>query len=263
MTTAARGMLRVTVCELDDEPHAFADDWARLRAYTREQRSDLVLLPEMPFARWFALGREFDAAIWHAAMAAHDSWQARLSEFAPATVLVTRPVEDDGRRYNEAQLVAGVAAPMRVHRKRYLPDEPGFQEASWYERGDGAFRTVTCHGAQIGFQVCTELWFFDIARGYGLQGVDIVAVPRATPAGSRERWLVAGRTAAMVAGAYYLSSNRTGCDTAGAAFAGNGWIVDPDGEVLALTTVETPFATVTIDLEVATRAKKTYPCYVR
>ena len=42
-------------------------------------------------------------------------------------------------------------------------------------------------------------------------------------------------------------------------FAGRSWLVSPEGEILAETSADTPFLTVEIDLEEATRAKSTYP----
>ena len=42
-------------------------------------------------------------------------------------------------------------------------------------------------------------------------------------------------------------------------FGGRGLVVGPDGDVLASTSRQAPFATVAIDLTESTRAKKTYP----
>ena len=254
--------MRVTVCQLSDEPRAFAADWETLRAHVGDQESDLVLLPEMPFATWFATEPAFAQAPWDAAIAEHGRWKQRLSDLAPATVLSTEPVERNGRRLNEAFVwSAGRARP--AHHKRYLPDEEGFWEASWYERGDGAFDLADAAGARVGFQICTELWTLEQSRKYGLAGADIIAAPRATPASSVERWVVAGRSAAMLAGAFCLSSNRAGPSKAGFQFGGAGWIIGPDGDVLALTSEAEPIVTRTIDLADARAAKSTYPRYVR
>ena len=43
---------------------------------------------------------------------------------------------------------------------------------------------------------------------------------------------------------------------------GGSWIIDPDGEVLGLTTADEPFLTLDLDLALADLAKKTYPRYV-
>jgi N-carbamoylputrescine amidase len=253
--------MRVTVCQLSDEREAFAADWDALCAHARRERSELVLLPEMPFSAWFAVERRFEPEIWRAAIAEHVLWKERLGDLAPAVVLATRPVERDGRRLNEAFVWASGAATA-VHDKRYLPDEDGFWEASWYDRGDGVFQPAAAGPARVGFQICTELWTLEESRQYGLKGVDVLAAPRATPASSRERWLVAGRAAAILAGAYCISSNRSGASRAGFEFAGMGWIIDPEGEVLAMTSNESPIISLDIDLAQASRAKATYPRYV-
>ncbi|HKT21069.1 MAG TPA: hypothetical protein VJR06_00395, partial [Nitrososphaerales archaeon] len=67
-----------------------------------------------------------------------------------------------------------------------------------------------------------------------------------------------GRVASVISGADCASSNRTG-ERGDARFGGLGWVVDPDGKVLATTSKEKPFVTVEIDRAVAERAKKTYP----
>jgi hypothetical protein len=46
--------MRVTVCELPDDRKAFESAWQELTAYVSKQQSDLVLLPELPFAPWIA-----------------------------------------------------------------------------------------------------------------------------------------------------------------------------------------------------------------
>jgi hypothetical protein len=65
-------------------------------------------------------------------------------------------------------------------------------------------------------------------------------------------------TNAVISGAYSLSSNR--CSS---SFGGTGWIIDPDGKVLALTSSQHPFVTKEIDLELSKKAKLTYPRYIK
>jgi N-carbamoylputrescine amidase len=244
--------LRVTVCEL--RSGRVADDWPALVDHARRERSDLVLLPELGLSPWFARTRPFEEAAWRRAVEAHERHD--LSALAPAAVLGTRPVEDAGRRLNEAFVAEG-GEVRGVHRKFHLPDEEDFWEASWYERGDGAFELARAGGASVGFLICTELWFTHHARAYGEAGAHLVAVPRCTPSESLGKWLAGGRAAAVIAGAYVLSSNH-----GDQRFGGQGWVVDPEGEVLAITSRGEPFATVEIDLGVAEAAKGTYPRYV-
>lgn len=260
--------LRVTVCQLPNDFTAFEDAWRRLIEHARDQRSDLVLLPEMPFSPWLASTKTVDSAAWDAAVADHDRWFAQLGELGAATVLTSKPMVERGTRYNQAVVwhqpsgqADGDELPF-IHRKQYLPDEPGFYEASWYTRGNAGFGVAEAGGIRLGFAICTELWFLGRARAYAIGGLQLLACPRATYASSSDKWLAGGRTAAVVSGAYCLSSNFDGPAAEG-AWGGTGWIIEPEeGEVLAVTSAEQPFATVEVDLGVADRAKKTYPRYV-
>ena len=62
--------------------------------------------------------------------------------------------------------------------------------------------------AQVGFLICAELWYFEQARLYGLEGVHLLVTPRLTGGSMLDKWLVGGRAAAIAAGAFGLSSNR-------------------------------------------------------
>ena len=54
--------MRVTVCQWPDETQAFTRTWGQLAAHVKAHRSELVLLPQMPFSPWFAASEKFDAA---------------------------------------------------------------------------------------------------------------------------------------------------------------------------------------------------------
>jgi N-carbamoylputrescine amidase len=253
--------MKVTVCELPAEIARLQGSWASLVDHVAAQGSDVVLLPEMPFHPWLAATKDVDPAAWDQAVADHDAWQARFGELSPATVLGSRPVVIDGRRLNEAFVwEEGECRP--AHHKYYLPDEDGFWEASWYERGGKEFDAAAGAHGDTGFLICSELWFPHHARDYGKQGASFIANPRATEWATRDKWLAAGRVAAVSAGAYCLSSNRSGTDSTGLRWGGLGWIIDPDGTVLATTSERSPFATVHVDPLYAEKARDTYPRYI-
>jgi predicted amidohydrolase len=102
----------------------------------------------------------------------------------------------------------------------------------------------------------------EMARQHGKMGAHLLVTPRASMLATVDQWLVAGRAAAIVAGAYSLSSNRRGPHPQGIEFGGTGWVIDPQGVVLGTTSQAQPFLTVDVDLAEATQAKQTYPRYV-
>jgi N-carbamoylputrescine amidase len=253
---------RVTVCELSDDPQVFDEEWPALAAHARAAGSQLALLPEMPFYPWLAVERHFEPEAWRAAAEAHRAWQARLPELAAAIVAGTQPVTRDEKRLNEGFVWTQGGGYRPVHTKYYLPDDEGYWEASWYQRGDGSFDLAAAGAARLGFLICSELWFPERARAYGKAGAHLLLTPRATGKTTVEKWLVGGRAAAVIAGAYSLSSNRVGKSQGAAEFGGQGWIIDPDGQVLGVTSSQQPFLTLEIDLDLAVQARNTYPRYI-
>lgn len=255
--------MKVTVCELPNRSDELNAAWDRLVEHVQFHGSDLVLLPEMPFYRWLSQSREVDAKEWDRAVSAHEKWIGRLDELAPATVVSSRPVLEDGLRRNMGFVWEQSTGTRNCHSKFYLPDEPGFWEATWYQRGDGEFCLARTEKAAFGFLICTELWFPEHARDYGKGGAHFIVCSRATPTGTAQKWLAGGRAAAVISGAFCLSSNLSGPTDEGRDFSGVGWIAEPDqGEILGQTSLEQPFLTLDVDLGAVDRARSTYPRYV-
>lgn len=255
--------MKVTVCQLVNDPGNFASDWERLSSHVASERSDLVCLPEMPFFPWFAWSPEYDPQTWESAVKAHLDAAPLLDQLSPAAVCGSRPIEKWGKRLNEAFIWEKDAGFRPAHTKYYLPDEEGYWEASWYGRGDGNFAPVRVRDALLGFLICTDIWFFQHSRTYGKKGVHLIVCPRATPRNTLDKWLAGGQAAAIVSGAFVLSSNRISGDGEQADLGGQGWIVGPNGKVLGLTSANHPFLTLDLDIEKAEKAKQTYPRYVK
>lgn len=250
------------MCELPDDPVTFAKQWPDFIAHVRAQGPDLVVLPEMPFVGWFGVMPRFKRDVWADGIASHDQWRERLEELGDVVVCGSRPVDSPDGPRNVAFLHTTHGGLDLIHAQAYLPDEEGFWEASWYQPGEPDFAPVTVRGASLGFLVCSELWALDWAIRLGRPGVDALITPRLTGKATRGKWLVAGRAAAIVAGAYSLSSNRADDPDSMRHFGGQGWVIDPDGDVLALTEANNPYVTTDIDLDWARAAKSTYPRYL-
>ncbi len=252
--------MKVTVCELSNQMEQLEQEWELLIEHVKSQQSDLVLLPEMPFFPWIAQTNSVDVGVWQSSVQRHEQWMKRLIELSPTMVLTSQPVIKEGKHLNEAFIWDAEAGYKAVHHKHYLPNVEGWWEASWYEPGEKEFNIVESRNGRIGFLICTEIWFNAHAREYAKQDIDLLVCPRATELMSIDKWLAGGRTAAVVSGAYCLSSNFSSGDGTGNEWGGCGWIIEPEeGDVLGVTTKEQPFLTFEIDLSVAKAAKSSYP----
>lgn len=249
--------MRVTVCRLQNErDDGFPAEWDRLVKHVRAQGSSIVLLPEMPFFPWFPVARRFDARTWNAAVSAHEQWQTRLSELEPAVALGTRPSNYGDVRYstgfwwnrNESLVES-------IHAKSRLCSEKDAWETSWYEAAYPAFEVSIVNGIGIGMLIGAELWIPGQAGRYGEDGARLIAVPRVDHSaggdiGAADAWLDGCREAARTSGAYCISSTRV---THAAPTGSAGWIIAPDGRILATADANEPIVTadVAITLDVA------------
>jgi N-carbamoylputrescine amidase len=255
--------VKVHVCQFDNRAEAMPGTLQRIAAHLAQHPGGLLLLPEMCFYPWLAATRQADAARWLAAVEAHAANILELGKHGAAAVIGTRPiVGDDGEFRNQAYLWTPEPRVLPLHEKYYLPDEPFYWEASWYRRGAKRFDSCEALEATIGVQICTEMWFFEWARHFARAGAELLCIPRATPHGTADKWIAGGRAAAVCSGAYCLSSNLWNPPGGEADCGGPGWIISPEGEVLALTDEDNPILSLDLDLELARSAKSTYPRYV-
>jgi len=251
--------MRVTVCELPHEPSALASAWDALREHTMRHATELLLLPECAMVEPLWESQCFDAERWHAAETLSDAWLHRLPQLDVAHVVGTRPTSVRGGTFNQGYHWSRVVGLTPLRSKHYLPNEPGGWEANWFERGEPEFPCFRAGKLSFGLNICTELWALETYGAYAQRGVRAVLSPRATAAATTAKWLSVGIVAAVRSGAYSLSSNRV--DPSGTC-GGEGWIIGPDGRILARTNARDPFVTLDLDLEIPDAARHSYPRYV-
>jgi N-carbamoylputrescine amidase len=254
--------VKLTVCESPAELSVDSAAWKSLASSARELKGDVFLLNEMPFGSWIAKGESSDRDILSASQRAHQTGLKALSDLGARVVLGTYPTLEGGRSLNQGFVWEPGGRVRPVHTKQYFPNEPGYFEARWFERGDTHFRVEEVGGLRVGFLICTEVMFNEWARHYRREGAHLIVVPRATPPGSLARWKVAIAMAAIVSGCYVASSNRAGRDGLGQEFGGGGWIFDPFGKLMAETSPERPMVSATLDPSLPAAAQREYPCYV-
>ena len=240
-------MMKVTVCELSNDRQQFDNQWDQLVSHCKINQSELVLLPEMPFHSWVAHQPSGNQATKREVVEAHEQWMKRIVEFGDTIVVYSKPVIAGERFYNIAYIWTKTKGHQKVHTKHFFPEEDGFYEETWFEREPEHFELINMNGLKIGVLLCTEIWFTQYTRKYGLDGMDLLLCPRATGKSSVPQWIRCGQTSAVIGGAYCLSSNRSGVGADQFQWGGAGWICQPmDGALLGVTSNKDPFLTIDI-----------------
>ncbi|HEY2720784.1 MAG TPA: carbon-nitrogen hydrolase family protein [Chitinophagaceae bacterium] len=257
--------MKVTVCEMSDNEDDFIADWHQLTAYLDQQKTDLLLLPEMPFGKWIATEKNVSNEIKAEAMKKHEDWTIRLEHLNAKYILYSKPVIAGDKFFNTAFVYEKGSGHFKIHTKSFFPEEPFFWEESWFDpEEEKKFEVLEISGIKIGVLLCTEMWFMEYARQYGKQGIDLLLCPRATGIASANQWMRCGQTLAILSGAYCLSSNRSGPGDNNFRWGGTGWIMEPaTGDMLGITTQQEKFFSIGIDLEKSRKAKHEYPLYVK
>lgn len=247
--------MKLAVCEFPDEAGRRDAAWDALKAHVVRERPHVLVMPEMAFCSWIFAGPTFDGDAWRAALEIHDRMIGRLPTLGVPWVISSRPIERDGKRLNEAFVWSHDGGYRGVRSKWYLPDAAVARETTWFDRGDSDFSPTEVAGARAGIQLCSESMYPERARELGVKGAQLIAQPRAATA--HKLWSVATEMSAVSSGCFVATANRRTFDKDW--FPGGSTIVSPDAGLLAETTVDRPFAAVTIDLAVADRARERYP----
>ena len=253
--------MRIAIVEWPEALAADAAWWAQTKDAVAAAQPDVLVTNELPFGAWIADSGTFSEAVAGASIQAHEDGLARLAELGVPAIISSRPVWNGTRLANEAFVLEGGVVRV-LHRKQYFPDEPGWFEADWYAGDGSGFAVTEVLGVKVGVLLCTEAMFNEHARGYGRQGASLIVVPRATGF-EIESWKIAGAMAALVSGAYVVSSNRSGRSAAGIEFGGGGFAYAPQGRLLTVTTPAEPLQVFALETDVVAAAQRDYPCYVR
>lgn len=255
--------MKVTVCELSNDRKEFLEDWRTLQEYLVHNKTDLLLLPEMPFYSWFVINKEVSEDIQQKSVEQHQLWIKELEKLEAKYIIYSAPEIVGTKFYNTAFVFQKRKGHKKIHTKALFPEEDHFWEESWFDREDNvSFEAVQLDELKIGVLMCTELWFTEKARHYGKQNVDLLLCPRATGKSSVEQWLICGKASAIISGTYCLSSNRSGF-SGDFEWGGTGWIIEPvTGDLLESTSQERKFVTHFINLKISAEAKRKYPLNV-
>jgi N-carbamoylputrescine amidase len=253
---------RVAVVEADPELRPQSEGWQRLAKSVADASPDLLVLNELPFGPWLPQSDAFDMASFERSVADHEAGIAALGELGAPALIGTRLALVDGVRVNQGFTWTREDGLRLLHTKQHIPFSPGYWESAWYEPLPGEPATVEIAGLRVGVLICTEVMFNEHARHFGREGVQLIAVPRATPPITAHMFDVALQMAAVASGAYVASSNRSLSFTHESLFEGRGRIVSPLGETVAQTSPFAPVAVHEVNLDFVAWKQSQYPCDV-
>jgi len=239
-----------------------AASWSRLPAAlagARERGADLVVLPELPLNPWSPAQPRPRLEDAEPPVGPRHGALADAARAAGVAVLGGVIVDEGGTRRNRALLFGRDGGLLLAYDKAHLPHEEGFWEQAHYQPGDGVPQPAWVDGFPLGVQLCSDLNRPELGHALAAAGALAIVGPRATEAGTWERWRLVLQATAMTACAYVLSVTRPRAE-GGVPLGGPSFAAAPDGTVLAESSE--PLVLVTLERAAVQQARKGYPGYL-
>jgi N-carbamoylputrescine amidase len=154
-------------------------------------------------------------------------------EYGVVTVL--NLFEREGERtYDSSPVIDADGSLLGVTRMIHIMEGPGFHEKGFYHPGNLQNLVYKTQVGQVGVAICYDRHFPEYMRALGLKGAEIVVVPQA---GALNEWSegifeAELQIAAFQNGYYAALANRVGKEEV-IHFAGESYVVDPQGQVIA------------------------------
>jgi N-carbamoylputrescine amidase len=162
-----------------------------------------------------------------------DAFAKLAREYGVAAVL--NLFERDGERtYDSSPVIDTDGRILGVVRMIHIMEGPGFHERGFYAPGDRDHFVFKTGIGRVGVAICYDRHFPEHMRGLALQGAELVIVPQAGAVGEWTPGMFEAelQVAAFQNGYFAALVNRVGREEVN-HFAGESFIVDPNGRVIA------------------------------
>jgi N-carbamoylputrescine amidase len=219
--------------------HDMEDNIARGLAALEEAvraGAGLVVYAELAFS-WFLPQHEAEGDVLALAETVPgpitDRFCSKAKELGVAVVL--NLFERDGdRTYDCSPVIDSDGTIAGKNRMVHVADLPCFREKGYYSPGDLGAGVFETSAGKIGVAICYDRHFPEYMRALALNGAEIVVVPQAGSIGEWPEGLYEAelRVAAFQNGYFAALANRVGQEDC-LEFAGESYVVGPDGRVLA------------------------------
>ena len=249
--------MRLALAQIVSTPDRAANLDRALRAMDEAAAAgaELVVFPEVVLDRFFPAERRDVCSLPVAELAEPipGPTTERLAEKAREHGLVTvfNLYERDGdRSYDSSPVIDADGTLLGVTRMVHITQYEGFYEQDYYDPGDTGAPVYDTAAGKIGVAICYDRHFPEYLRGLALGGADLVVVPQAGALGEWPEGLYEAelKVGAFHNGYFMALANRVGVEET-LTFAGESFVVDPDGRVLARgKTLEEDLVVVDLDL---------------
>ncbi len=142
--------------------------------------------------------------------------------------------ESTGRCFDSSPVFDADGSLLGVTRMVHITDYACFHEQDYYHPGDRGVPVYQTAIGRVGVAICYDRHYPEYMRGLGVGGAELVVIPQAGAVGEwpEELYQAEVRTAAFQNGYYAALCNRVGREEE-LEFAGESFVVDPDGTVMA------------------------------
>ncbi len=163
-----------------------------------------------------------------------DRIAAKAKEHGMVVVFNLYEVDDQGRFFDSSPVIDADGTVLGVTRMVHITDYEGFHEQDYYHPGDTGAPVYETRAGKVGVAICYDRHYPEYMRALALGGADLVVIPQAGCLGEWPEGLFEAevRTAAFQNGYFAALCNRVGVEEK-LTFAGESFIVDPDGRVVA------------------------------
>lgn len=238
--------MRVVLAQITSTPDRAANVARVLRAVDEAAAAgaQVLVFPEVVLDRFFpALPGTPECRCQAAGLAEPipgpmvDQLAARARQYQMVIVFNLYEVAqgDDGRPrfFDTSPVIDADGQLLGSTRMIHITDYEGFHEQAYYQPGDHGMPVYTTRYGKIGVAICYDRHYPEAMRALALGGAELVCIPQAGCLGEWPEGLYEAevRTAAFQNGYFVALCNRVGVEPT-LTFAGESFIVDPDGRVL-------------------------------
>lgn len=159
--------------------------------------------------------------------------------------------------HNTTAVISPRTGVMGAYRKIHL--FPPLGEEKWLLPGEAPLALDLPWG-RTAFAICYDLRFPELFRRYAADGVQLVIMPMGWPHPRMHHYRTLLRARAIENQFYMVAVNRVGTDEDdGTRYFGHSSVIDPWGEIVVETGETEGHFTVTIDLDLVTKARRELP----